>query len=64
MNNAQLCCPAAPLAIVLHAAEAADIAAGLPAAAVLIKQSRHALPNANPGLCLETKALYESWNER
>lgn len=62
MNNAQLRYPAAPLAILLHASEAADIAAivaRLPTASVLIKHPIHALPNVNPGLCLETKALYE-----
>lgn len=62
MNNAQLRYPAAPLAVLLHASEAADIAAivaCLPTASVLIKHPIHALPNAHPGLCLETKALYE-----
>lgn len=63
MNNAQLRYPAAaPLAILLHASEAADIAAlvaRLPTASVLIKHPIHALPNAHPGLYLETKALYE-----
>jgi len=62
MNNAQLRYPAAPLAILLHASEAPDIAAivaGLPTASVLIKEPIHVLRNANPGLCLETKALYE-----
>lgn len=41
MNNAQLCYPAAPLAILLHDSEAPDIAAvvvGQPTASVLIKQ--------------------------
>lgn len=62
MNNAQLRYPAAPLAILLHASEAADIApivARLPTASVLIKHPIHALPNANPGLCLVTKEPYE-----
>lgn len=62
MNNAQLRYPAAPLAILLHASEAADIAAivaRLPTASALIKHPIHVLPNAHPGLCLETKALYE-----
>lgn len=63
MNNAQLCYPAAaPLAIPLHASEAADIAAfvaRLPTASVLIKHPIHALPNAHPGLYRETKASYE-----
>lgn len=62
MNNAQLRCPAAPLAILLHASEAADIAAivaRLPTASLLIKHPIHALPNANPGFCLETKAHSE-----
>lgn len=63
MNNAQLRYPAAaPRAILLHASEATDIAAiaaRLPTASMLIKHPIHALPNAHPGLCLETKALYE-----
>ena len=62
MNNAQLLYPAALLAIVLHASEATDIAAivaCLPTASALIKHPIHALPNANPGLCLETKEPYE-----
>lgn len=62
MNNAQLRYPAASLAILLHGSEATDIAAivaRLPKASVLIKHPIHALPNAHPGLCLETKALYE-----
>lgn len=62
MNNAQLRYPAAPLAILLHASEAPDIAApaaGLPTASALIRQPIHALPNANSGSGLETKALYE-----
>lgn len=62
MNNAQLRYPAAPPAILLHASEAADIAAivaRLPTAPALIKHPIHALPNAHPGLCRETKAPYE-----
>lgn len=62
MNNAQLRYPAALLAVLLHASEATDIAAivaCLPTASVLIKHPIHALPNANPGLGLETKAPYE-----
>lgn len=61
MNNAQLRYPAAPLAMLLHGSEAADItatAARLPKAPVLIKHPIHALPNAHSGLCL-TQALYE-----
>lgn len=48
------------LAVPLHASEAADIAAlvaRLPRASLLIKHPIHALPNAHPGLCLETKGL-------
>lgn len=63
MNNAQLRYPtAASLSILLHASEAADIAAivsCLPTASVLIKHPIHAVPNVHPGLCLETKALHE-----
>ncbi len=62
MNNAQLRYPAAPLAILLHASEAADIAAiaaRLPTASVLIKHPIHALLNSHPGLCLRRKVLYE-----
>lgn len=62
MNNAQLRYPAASLAILLHASEAADIAATaarLPTAPVLIKHPIHGLPNANSGLCVETKVLFE-----
>lgn len=62
MNNAQLRYPAASLAILLHTSEAADIAAivaRLPTAPVLIKHPIHGLPNANSGLCVETKVLFE-----
>lgn len=62
MNNAQLRYPAAPLAILLHASEAADsaaIVACLPTAPALIKHPIHTLLNSYPGLCLERKVLYE-----
>lgn len=57
MNNAQLRYPAAPLAMLLHGSEADDITATvtpLPTASVRIKHPIHVLPNAHPGLCLET----------
>lgn len=47
MNNAQLRYPAAPLAMLLHASEAADTAAlvaHLPTASLLIKLPIHAFP--------------------
>lgn len=60
MNNAQLRYPAAPLAVLLHASEAADIAAVVarpPTASVLIKLPIRTFPYANPGLRLRNKSV-------